>query len=138
MAVIATNPVILNDVQFLVVADNYESSVSAVEFTPATSTVTWKGMTPSAVFSFSPTATWTCTLTFAQDWTTTNSLSQYLLANEGTEKVVKFFPKAGAAAKGFQATVIITPGSIGGSIDSVAVATVTLAVKGKPTSVTSA
>lgn len=130
MAAVAVSPIILTDVLFQVESDEYQAHVSSVEFVPSSSPVTWKGLTPSAVFSFGTTATWTCNLTFAQDWATANSLSRYLFTNEGEEIDVTFEPVSGGP--GFTATLIVTPGSIGGSVDSVAVSTVTLAVKGKP------
>jgi hypothetical protein len=123
MAQIATAPIVLKDARFLVAADSYESAVSGVTFTPSASTVTWKGLTPSSVFTGTSTATWTCELAYAQDWTTTNSLAQYLLANEG---------KTSGTVPTFTATIIITPGAIGGTVDAVATATVTLGVVGRP------
>lgn len=128
--VIIVNPFILKDCLFQVADDNYEAHVSQVEFTPTSSPVTWKGLTPSAVFTFGTNATWVCALAFAQDWNTANSLSRYLFTNEGNEVVVTFEPVAGGPA--VTATLIVTPGAIGGTIDSVAVSTVSLAVKGKP------
>lgn len=130
MADIAVKPIILKDVLFTVESDGYQAHVSQVEFVPSSSTVTWKGLTPTSVFTFGTNATWTCNLGFAQDWETPNSLSQYLFANEGEELDVVFEPVNGGA--GFTATLIAAPGSIGGSVDSVAVSTVTLGVKGKP------
>ena len=134
MATIAVNPLYLKDTLFAVAADNYEAAVSSVTFTPTSSTATWQGLTPTASFTFATTATWVATLEYAQDWGTTNSLSQYLYANEGKEVVVKFTPAKGATtAPTFTATVIVTPGAVGGAVNAVATATVTLAVKGKPT-----
>lgn len=130
MAQIGVAPIILKNVLFSVEGDSYEKHVSAVEFVPSPSTVTWKGLTPSAVFTFGTTATWECNLTYAQDWETTDSLSRYLFENEGEEIDVIFEPVNGGA--GFSATLIVAPGSIGGAVDSVLSATVTLGVKGKP------
>ena len=130
MATVTVKPIILTDVAFLVESDGYAAHVSSVEFVPSSSVVNWKGLTPSAVFSFGTTATWTCNLTFAQDWETTDSLSRYLFSNEGDEIDVTFQPVSGGA--GFTATLIVAPGSIGGAVDSVAVSTVSLGVKGKP------
>lgn len=130
MADITVAPFMLKDVDLKIGSDNYEAHVSQVEFVPSSSTVTWKGLTPTSVHSYGTTATWTCNLTFAQDWTTANSLSRYLHTNEGTEISVEFAPVTGGAK--FTATLIVTPGSIGGQVDGVATATVTLGVKGKP------
>jgi hypothetical protein len=124
------NPFTLTDSVFQVAADNYEAHVSTVEFVPTSSVVNWKGLKPSAVFSFGTTATWVCNLSYAQDWETASSLSQYLFENEGEEIAVTFEPVNGGA--GFTATLIVAPGSIGGAVDTVGVASVSLGVKGKP------
>jgi hypothetical protein len=137
MATIAVNPILLKDTIFAVAADRYEAAVSTVEFVPSSSIVSWKGLTPSAVFTGVTSSTWTVNLTYAQDWSTTNSLSQYLFNNEGKSVVVKFIPQTAAVSTTtvptFTATVFIVPGSVGGAIDGFASASVTLAVVGKPT-----
>lgn len=130
MAVIPVNPFMMGDATFTVEADNYEASVSSATFTPSSSVTTWKGLTPTAVFSFGANATWTLDLEFAQDWATENSLSRYLYENEGEELDVVFAPKAGGPT--ISATIIATPGAIGGAVDAVAASTVSLGVKGKP------
>jgi hypothetical protein len=130
MADISVSPFVLKDVTLLIAADNYEAHVSSVELVPSASTVTWKGLTPSSVFTDVSTATWVCNLSFAQDWATTDSLSRYLFENEGEAVACEFVPVAGGA--GFSATIVITPGAIGGAVDSVAVATVSLGVQGRP------
>lgn len=130
MAQINVDPILLTDVLLSVATDSYEKHVSAVEFVPTSQVATWKGLNPASVFSFGGVATWVCNITYAQDWETANSLSQYLHANEGEEIAVTFEPVSGGA--GFTATLIVAPGSIGGQVDSVAVGTVSLGVKGKP------
>jgi hypothetical protein len=134
MATIAVQPIILNDVSLAVAADNYEAAVSRVEFVPSSSVVTWKGMTPSAVFSFGTTATYVANIEYAQDWSTTNSLSKYLFDNEGKTVTMTFKPKkpASGTSPTWTASVIIAPGSIGGAVDSVATSSVSLGVVGKP------
>jgi len=132
MAVIAVDPIIMGDASLTFGLDNYESHVSSVMFTPTDNApVTWKGLSPSSVFSFGKKATWTLDLEYAQDWETVNALSAYLLANEGDEVVVTFAPADGGNA--YTATVIITPGAIGGAVDTVPTGSVSLGVKGKPT-----
>jgi hypothetical protein len=130
MAIIAVNPFILRDTLFTVAADSYEAHVSNVTFTPSSSVVPWQGLTPDASFSFGSIATWTCDLTFAQDWSTANSLSRYLFEHEGDEIAVVFEPVAGGPS--VTATLIVTPGAIGGTVNEVAVATVSLGVQGRP------
>lgn len=130
MAEVTVNPFVMRDVIFNVDADGYKAHVSNVTFTPSSSVVTWQGLTPTAAFSFGTNATWTCDLEFAQDWSTAGSLSRYLFENEGEEVSVTFEPVAGGP--GITATLIVTPGAVGGAVNAVAVATVSLGVKGKP------
>lgn len=137
MASIAVAPFVLKDALFTVGTDSYEQHVSSVTFTPATSPVTWQGLTPAAAFSDAGNPIWTCTLSFAQDWTTTNSLSQYLLTNAGTQKVVVFKPLGATTGKPiFTATLLLVPGPIGGDVNTVQVASVTCGVVGAPVKTT--
>jgi hypothetical protein len=133
MAVIAVAPIVLKDVVFTVGTDDYQAHVSSVKFTPAMNAVAWKGLTPTSVFSDAGSPVWSCVISFAQDWTTANSLSAYLLANAGTQKVVVFKPQGATTGKPvFTATLVIVPGDIGGDVDTVPVATVTMGVVGAP------
>jgi hypothetical protein len=110
--------------------DNYEKHVSAVLLTPSSQVVTWKGAHPDAVVTDSTTPTWTCQLDYAQDWETANSLSVYLLNNEGKHVDVEFSP-LGSGPK-FTATIILTSGAIGSAIDAIGTASVTMGVDGRP------
>lgn len=132
MASPAVQPIVLNDIDLIIEADNYEAHVSKCEFTPTSSLVKWKGLTPTSVFAFPTAAEWALTLDFAQDWDTPDSLSEYLYLNEGKIKEVTFKPRK-AGARPWTASVIITPGAIGGAVDSVAVGSVSLGVQGRPT-----
>jgi hypothetical protein len=123
MATVAVNPFVLRDVDLVIGADNYEAHTSQVEFTPTTSQVSWTGLANNTVTS-QTTATWQCTIALAQDWGTPNSLSQYLMDNEGEVVSVTFTPASGQGS--FEADVTITPGAIGGTAGAFAVATVTL------------
>lgn len=132
MPQITIQPLILKDVVLTIGADTYEKNVSAVAFTPSASVIKWKGLNPQAVFSDTTIADWECALTFAQDWLTPASLSLLLYnAIEGTALPASFKPRAGAGPA-FTATLIATPGNIGGAVDSVAESTVTLGMSGKP------
>ena len=130
MATIAVQPFVLKDCQFKVEADNYEGHTSEVTFVPTAATVQWNGLTPTSTFTDVATATWVCNVGLAQDWETPNSLSRYLFEHEGEAVDVEFEPRAGGT--GFSATVVCTPGSIGGASGAVAVATVALGVQGRP------
>lgn len=129
--VIEIAPFVLKDVVFEVAAHEYKKNVSQVEFTPSTSSVTWQGLTPSASFSDQSNPAWTCTIAYAQDWETVDSLSQYLLAHAGEKVAARFVTNTGAGQ--FAATLILSPGPIGGTVNAVGVGTVTLGVDGAPT-----
>lgn len=131
MAQIQVNPFILSDTTLKIAADNYETSVSSVEFQPSGGTVSWKGLSPAAVFTFPQSVTWACAIAFAQDWETEDSLSQYLFEHQGETVAIEFAPVRGG--KSIYANIVIVPGSIGGAVDAVAASTVTLGVVGKPT-----
>ena len=132
--VVPANPFSLKDVSLLIgpTATNFEfrTSVSSVTFTPSASTVTWTGLGLNTYTDVN-TATWTCTLEYSQDWDTTNSLSAYLYTHEGETVDVVFKPK-NAGVKTWTGKLIITPGAVGGPVNAVAVASVTLGMPSKP------
>lgn len=130
MADIAVAPILMGNATLTFGADGYQAHVSSATFTPSSTVVTWKGLTPSAVFTFGANATWTLDLELAQDWETASALSRYLFENEGQVVAVVFEPVDGGAS--VSADVIVTPGAIGGAVDAVATATVSLGVQGKP------
>lgn len=133
MPVITVAPFVLKDVSMKIGADNYEHHVSQVEFTPDMSVVTWKGLSPAASFSDTSAPVWSCTLSFAQDWTTPDSLSEYLMDHAGETVEAVFGPNGATTGDTlFTADIILAPGPIGGTVDSVAVGTVTLGVVGAP------
>lgn len=141
MAIVTPQPILMGNATVKIggsSGNNYEGAVSSVEFQPSAGSVNFKGLAPTAVFTYATSPTWALALTFAQDWDTTNSLSNYLFDNQGKTVQVDVYPVAGTGKKGFTAQVIIQPGSIGGAVDSVAVSTVTLGVIGAPTRVTQA
>lgn len=137
MVAVAVAPFVLKDVKFTVGTDDYEAHVSSVQFVPNMATVTWQGLTPSAAFTDTTSPTWTCTVSLAQDWTTANSLAQYLLTNAGTKKTVVFKPKGTTTGMPiFTAELMIAPPPIGGDVNTVQVASVTMGVVGAPVKTT--
>lgn len=132
MTVVPVAPIVLKDVTLQVDTDNFEMHVSQVQFDPAAQTQTWKGLTPAAVFTDQSSPTWTCTLAYAQDWSNAESLSSYLYAHQGEVKHVTFLPDVNSAQATWDADIIISAGSIGGSVDAFSVGTVTLGVQGRP------
>jgi hypothetical protein len=123
-------PIILGNALLTFGADEYQGHVSSATFTPSSSIVNWRGLTPTSSYSFPVTATWTLDLELAQDWESADALSRYLFENEGETVSVTFEPVNGGET--VTADVIITPGAIGGAVDAVAVSSVSLGVKGKP------
>lgn len=133
MVAIAVAPFVLKDMIFQVGTDSYEQHVSSVAFTPETETVKWQGGTPAAAFTDTTNPSWTCTIECAQDWVTPNSLVQYLLTNAGTAKIVIFKPQGTTTGKPiFTATLMIAPPPIGGAINAVQTASITMGVVGAP------
>lgn len=125
MATIAVSPLVLKDVTMTLGSNGYEKHVSSVTFTPKSSTISWTGLTPTAAFTDTTTAEWTCDLEYVQDWDTTNSLSKYLLANAGTSVTATFKPKQ-AGTPIFTATVALQSGAIGGKVNAYATTKVSL------------
>lgn len=125
-------PFILKDCQLVIEGDDFIAHVSAVQFNVQSGQVSWTPLTPNRSFSDSTDPVWTCQLTYAQDWTSTKSLSKYLLANNGATKAAKFVPKKGDGLPTFTAQLKIVPGPIGGQVGQVATGQVTLGMDGAP------
>lgn len=125
MAVITPTPLFMKDalVKFGA-SDSYEAAVRDVSFVPNASVVTTRALAPAAVYQNIDVATWTLEMTYLQDWVLTTSLARYLYANEGSSVVLTFEPITGGAT--ITATVVITPGSIGGAVGAYAESTVTM------------
>lgn len=133
MPKIAAVPFVLKDAVFSVGTDDYEAHVSSVQFVPTVQTVTWQSLTPAGSFTDTTSPSWVCTIAYAQDWKTLNSLAQYLLTNAGLKKTVTFKPQGSTTGSPvFTADVMIAPGPIGGDVNTVQSATVTLGVVGTP------
>jgi len=124
-------PLYMKDAVVTIGSTGYEAEISSAVFTPSATVATWKGLTPTAVFTESGAATWVVDITASQDWDDPLSLGVYLFEHEGESVPIAFEPKAGGA--GFAGTVVITPGAIGGAVDGFAESTVSLPVQGRPT-----
>ena len=98
MVNIAPNPFIIGDCTLKVGADNYEASVSGVEFVPTPVKAVFKGLTPTAKYPIAGSSDWVAKLAYAQDWATADSLSRYLYEHEGESIEVEFAPVAGGPA----------------------------------------
>lgn len=109
---------------------DYAKAISIMQLVPSASSTTKKGLKPDAVWTFAAKATWVLNLTFAQDWETTGSFSEYLFNNEGQKKTFVIEPSTGGRTVTVE--VYIVPGQIGGTVDTAPDATVALPVIGKP------
>lgn len=135
MAAIAVQPHVLKDMVFTVGLDDYEAHLSSCEIVPTTETpqIKWQGLTPTAAFSEAgtPTTSWALVVNSAQDWETANSFSQYCMTNARTTKSVVLKPQRGKGKK-FSFDVTIVPGRIGGELNTVATAGLTMPIDGEP------
>lgn len=128
--VVEVKPLVLKNYDFIILTKDYKKHLDQVTFTPSASPITWTGAGQNTHTDMS-TATWVCTVGYAQDWETAGSLSQLLYDSEGQTLDVIFRPKSGVG-KEVAAKLIATPGSIGGSIGSFGNTTVTLGCAEKP------
>lgn len=131
MAEQPVNPTILKDMVLMVGADDFAAAVSSATITPTTSVVTWKGLKPDATFSFSTAPTYVLDLEYAQDEVDT-SLSTYLWNHQGeTIEGVVLEPASGVGAR-YTFNLMIAHGAVGGAVDTVGVASVSLGINGRP------
>jgi hypothetical protein len=130
MPTITVEPIVMRDSLITIGANDHQSACSGCTFTPTTSSISWYGLTPDSTHTFPGVTSWVCQLDYAQDWTTADSLSRYLHEHEGESVSVVFEPKNGDPS--VTATLVITPGAIGGTVNTVAVGSVQLGVSGKP------
>jgi hypothetical protein len=131
--VVEVTPFIMKNAIVAFGDNDFAKAVSEATLTPAGGTTDFKGLKPSAVYSFAQSATWSLNLTFAQDWSLDTSLSRYLFDHQGEN--IPFTLNADDKTEGstsWAGTVSITAGAVGGAVDAVAVATVTLGVVGAP------
>lgn len=131
-AVAPVKPIILKDMVITIGTDDFAAAISSATLTPAASIVTWKGLKTTAVYSFPTSPTWTLDLEYAQDWKTANSLSRYLFDHDGQTIVgVTLEPTSGVGTR-WTFDLIVVPGAIGGAVDAVGTASVSLGVAAKP------
>lgn len=123
MAQIANNAKALKTIVFKLGTNNYEFHVNKVEFTNDTPTIDWDGFNGARVLD-TGTPKSTLNLDYAQDWTTPNSLTLFLFANVGTSFPVEYTLTAGGPK--FTSTVTVTTGSIGGAVNTIPTASVSL------------
>src|SRR4029077_7869420 len=137
MPVIEVRPFIMRNAIIEFDTDDFAKAVSTATLTPSSGTAEFKGLKPDAVFTFPQATTWTLELTFAQDWSAATSLSRYLFDHAGETIAFTLNPDdttadATLGSTTWSGTVAIAPGAIGGDVDAVATATVSLGIVGAP------
>lgn len=134
MAVIDVTPFVMKNAIIEIDIDDFAKAVSEATLTPSGGTTDFKGLKPDAVFSYPTSITWSLDLTYAQDWSSDTSLSRFLFDHQG-ETVAATLNVDDSTTKGITSwdlTVAITAGAVGGAVDNVATATVSLGVVGAP------
>ena len=133
MAVQEIQPFVMKNAIVQIGTDDFAKAVSSATLTPSGGTTPFKGLKPDAVFTFPQSVTWTLDLEYAQDWSLDVSLSRYLFDHIG--EIVPATVNVDDAVEGstsWAMEVAITAGAVGGAVDAVAVATVSLGVQGAP------
>lgn len=112
MAVVPlTSPYALKNATLSIAADDYTAAVTQVEFAPSVATSTVRTI-DGVAHKDQSTAEWNCTIGFVQDLAP-GGLLRYLLDNDGESADVVFTPEAGGPS--ISATLVLSPGSIGGT-----------------------
>jgi hypothetical protein len=137
MAEIIVRPFIMRNAIIQLGTDDFAAAVSTATIANSSGTTDFKGLKPSAVFTFPQATTFALELTYGQDWSSPVSLSKYLWEHQG--ETVPFTLNADDTAgdptlgsTSWSGTVAIAPGSVGGDVDAVATASVTLGIVGQP------
>ena len=124
MTAVPAKPFLFNDATVSIDGDTYEEALKTVRFDPTTPIVKWKGLTPTSRHHFVGAPEWDVTLAFAQDVASASSLTRKLHASAGQTVEMVFTPKSGGV--GITADVTLVPGALGGDLDTVPEASVTM------------
>ena len=114
----------------LIGTDGYKAAIESAVLTPTTPTEVFRDI-GGGISTVAGLPEWDLTLSFAQDLKTTNSLTQYLITNQGAKKTIVYTPLA--TGKSFTVTVLIIAGAVGGPANAIAKSSVKLLVDGQPT-----
>jgi hypothetical protein len=138
MAEVDVRPFIMrNAIIQLGATDDFAKAVSTASITPSGGTAEYKGLKPSAVFTFPQASTYVLEMTYAQDWSASTSLSRYLWEHKGETVPFVLNPddttgQTGVGSTSWAGEVAIIPGQVGGDVDAVATASVSLGIVGEP------
>jgi hypothetical protein len=130
----AVKPFIMRNAIVQLGTDDFAAAVSRAELVPSGGTSDFKGLKTSAVFTYPQATTWALELDYAQDWGTSGSLSSYLFDHIGEVVPAVIDPDDLSTSGGtsWACEVAITAGAVGGAVDAVATASVSLGVVGQP------
>ncbi|WP_294947755.1 hypothetical protein [uncultured Microbacterium sp.] len=113
----------------LIGTDGYKAAVTGAVLTPTTPTEVIRDI-GGGITTVSGTPEWALGLNFMQDLKTLNSLSQYLIANQGQKKTVVYTPQTGG--KGFTISALMLAAAVGGPANAAAKSDITLPCDGQP------
>lgn len=105
--------------------NDFGAHVSNVAQVPTTQQITWQGLKPSAALTSSSAPTWVTTMNVVQDWENPNSLSNYLLANQGKTATLRFYPADDGEFYTQTEATLVAP-QIGGAVNAYNESTVSL------------
>lgn len=121
---------LLKEISVIIDGTEYADSIASFQFVPSQTVQTWKGGRRDATYTDVTDATWTCNMKLAQDWDTSASLANYLLAHAGERQEATFIPTGGATVTG---TLILAVPPIGGDVNAWLEGTISCGVEGAPT-----
>lgn len=139
MAEIDVRPFIMRNAIIQLGTDDFAAAVSTASIAPSSGTTDFKGLKPHAVFTFPQATTYVLDMTYAQDWSVDTGLSWYLWTHKGETVPFTLNPDdttgitPGVGSTSWAGTVALAPGMVGGDVDAVAVASVSLGIVGEPT-----
>lgn len=126
MAKIAAVPVLFK-APVSIGSDEYTAHLNQAQWDPTQPTSSWTDLDGKTT-NFGGSSGWVLTLAGAQDWATVNSLSHFLIANEGEEITVTFEVPGGT----WTGVAIAAAVTIGGNINTPAAFTKALQGVGAP------
>lgn len=142
----AFKPYFMKDVDLIIgdeadTTPNFKCQVKSVKLTPDVSVQRVETACPNGQFADMGNPVWTAELgyLYGEDdgtGTVATVLADYLLAHMGETQVLTFRPHAGG--KGYQASIKIVPGVIGGEYGSFSDQSVSLPILGQPVPIVAA
>lgn len=122
---IPVRPLFLTRCRIVIDEYNFAAAVNQIRFEPSRQTQQFIGLDPEAVITDTSAATWSLVLSYAQDWSNPDSLSNFLAEHDGEEVDIEVQPIAGSGPV-ITATVTLAAGAIGGNANQHATSQVTL------------